>query len=574
MTIFSFIPMLCLFVSIFLFTYVYAQNSMSKINRAFLLFSGINSLYLLKDFIQWSDLVNYSPEHIVRGLSLIWLMLGVMFYNFVLQLLGKKRDMLFYTFLFLALLSYVLCLTTDLVITGYSRFYWGVQTTKEGPLSFWTLFIVIVVPAAYCTWLLYRESLITKNEKRKKQFRISALGTLIFLFLSSISGMVMPVLFNLHVIPEFAAEFAFIQLLFIYIAVVKYNFLSVEITDIADNLFANLNEGIVILDEKNFIIHLNTAAKKMLHIDEKVVGNYFYDYFSKEYDLSGNFKKEIVLAINASYSRNILISQTEYIKNNNTGRIILLSDLTKEKEALKQKDEMQKQFFQASKLASVGELASGVAHEINNPLMVICGHIEIMDESVKEGADIETINNNLVAQMDSVKRIASIVDGLRTYARSDKDKPEVVDVNDVVEKTLSFIDVMYSNKGIKLIKELSPVSAKITGFSNKLQQVILNLLSNSKDAVTGRENPEITVSTWPDNDFVYITVKDNGIGIPKENLYKVFDSFFTTKEFGKGTGLGLSISYSLVEAMGGKIFAESEVGVYTKMIIKLPCTNQ
>ncbi|MBN1114732.1 MAG: hypothetical protein JXA66_05285, partial [Oligoflexia bacterium] len=232
----------------------------------------------------------------------------------------------------------------------------------------------------------------------------------------------------------------------------------------------------------------------------------------------------------------------------------------------KEKEQLQKQMFHATKLASIGELAAGVAHEINNPLMIIQGNIEMIKADAGESDLLRYVH----MQQDAVNRIATIVQGLKTYARFDLDVKEDVSVHEAIRSSVLLVESIYATKNIRIEQNLKARNSFIHGNLNKLQQIFMNLLSNSRDALLGISDPLITIDTMNEEGRILVNFWDNGAGIDDEISDKIFDSFFTTKETGTGTGLGLSISYSLIMGMNGDIKVRSEKGVGTLFTISFP----
>ena len=227
----------------------------------------------------------------------------------------------------------------------------------------------------------------------------------------------------------------------------------------------------------------------------------------------------------------------------------------------------QAQLVHSEKLASLGVLAGGVAHEINNPLMVILGRTELT--LMQEGLSAEA-RSNLDTIRQETERIAHIVQGLLTFARkSRQDKIETVSVNEVLERTLILSEHQLVVSNVEVVRELDPNLPAIQANPGQLQQVFMNLIINAYHAMpTGGA---LTIRTGPvPQRRVYIEVEDTGVGISAENLNRIFDPFFTTKEEGKGTGLGLAVSRNIVEGHGGSIGVESTVGAGTIFRVVLP----
>ncbi|MDD5474661.1 MAG: ATP-binding protein [Candidatus Methanoperedens sp.] len=229
--------------------------------------------------------------------------------------------------------------------------------------------------------------------------------------------------------------------------------------------------------------------------------------------------------------------------------------------SLKEKDNLEKQLLQADKLATVGQLAAGVAHEINNPL----GNISLYTQMLLKKTADDATKDKLMVINDEANRAANIVKGLLDFARQSELKLTPIDINKEIGKVLSILTPQLKDIKVKTAFEpLPPILAD----SGQIQQVIMNLLANSIQSII--ENGEIIIKTSAKQDHVEISISDNGCGIPKENLDKIFDPFFTTKEQGKGTGLGLSISYGIIKRHSGSIEVQSEAGKGTTFIIKLP----
>ena len=227
----------------------------------------------------------------------------------------------------------------------------------------------------------------------------------------------------------------------------------------------------------------------------------------------------------------------------------------------------QKQIYQAEKLASVGRLASGVAHEINNPLNGIKHCLYAIQ---KEPENKEQSEKYLQLINEGLEHIESVVQKLLGFSRksatSDK---QVVDLNESVKKVLALLEYRLNRKQVHLQLDLAPKLPKIKGDDGLLKEVIMNLLLNGFDAVA--ENGHLTVQTvlQADNRIAMI-VKDDGCGMAPEVLDKIFDPFYTTKPAGEGTGLGLSVALGIVEAYGGQITVKSAPGQGSTFTVVLP----
>ncbi|VAX34900.1 Circadian input kinase A [hydrothermal vent metagenome] len=284
----------------------------------------------------------------------------------------------------------------------------------------------------------------------------------------------------------------------------------------------------------------------------------------------------------------------------------MLKQLQDTHEELKQ---AQMQLIQSEKLASIGQLAAGIAHEINNPVGFISNNLELIrgysisyekllnlveilkgvvkekdiskaNECVKQIIHLEeelnlkfikeSFKELLADSMEGVERVKKIVIDLRTFAHCDEEKIEEVQIDEIIDGVINIIwnEIKYN---ADLNKEYGKVP-RIKGNPQKLGQVFMNLLLNASQAI--KERGEIIVKTYCEGQYVCIDIKDTGSGISKENFGKVFDAFYTTKPVGKGKGLGLSVSYEIITKHDGKIIFDSEEGKGTTFTVKLPINRE
>ena len=283
------------------------------------------------------------------------------------------------------------------------------------------------------------------------------------------------------------------------------------------------------------------------------------------------------------------------------------ADLNK---AYKQLSSSQAQLVQSEKMAALGQMVAGVAHEINTPLGYVNNNIEMLREFFSQlnfvlqahdrlvnallapnSSDIE-IAESLAAiddakagmeleqffcDLDSlfndtfygVEQISELVTGLKNFSRLDQAITDHVSVNDCIENALLIARNTLKYK-VEVIKRLDNVPL-IRCTASQINQVLLNLFTNAAQAI--KTQGYLLIKTWADTDQIYISVQDTGSGIAPENLAKIFDPFFTTKPVGQGTGLGLSISYKIIQQHGGSIRVASEVGKGTRFVIALPRTQ-
>jgi len=252
-------------------------------------------------------------------------------------------------------------------------------------------------------------------------------------------------------------------------------------------------------------------------------------------------------------------------------RTIQLTKQAKElKSTISRLNETQAQLIHSEKMASVGLLASGIAHEINNPLNFIKGGIEALEVLSKSGKDLSKDPNfkELITGIkEGVGRASLIVKGLNQYGRSREDIVEDCNLNRIIENCLIMLKGELDDSiGVKL--NFSDLNIVVKGNSGKIHQLFLNILTNAIHAI--QEEGTVEVNTKVSEKYAEVLIKDNGVGIPKKHLKKISDPFFTTKEVGKGTGLGLYIVFNILKEHKGDIKIESEEGYGTSITIYLP----
>ena len=229
----------------------------------------------------------------------------------------------------------------------------------------------------------------------------------------------------------------------------------------------------------------------------------------------------------------------------------------------------QDQLIQAEKLATLGTLAGGVAHEINNPLTAVLTNAQILKMTANED-DKESLD--LIEE--GAKRCQVIVQKLMKYARKTVEETphKDVDLRDVVKGTCALLGFQFQQENIEVKMMLGEVPP-VKGIVGELDQVLTNLLVNARDAIhAAKVKGKITVETRETPGAAELVVTDNGIGIPKENQKKIFDPFFTTKDVGSGTGLGLAVSFAILKRHNATISVDSKPGKGTAFTVKFPLT--
>jgi PAS domain S-box-containing protein len=250
-----------------------------------------------------------------------------------------------------------------------------------------------------------------------------------------------------------------------------------------------------------------------------------------------------------------------------TAVLAIVRDITERNQAEIRQRRTQEQLILASRLASLGRLASGVAHEINNPLSTVIGYSQLLME--KDVPD--DIKEELQAINDCARRVAGVVKGLLAFGHQNRLGREYLDINTIVSDVLKIRAYEMSVSNVEVETRLARDLPETSVDAGQIQQVFLNIVLNAEQAMTKAHNGgHFLVVTNRVGDSIRISFKDDGIGVAKENLRSIFDPFFTTKGVGEGTGLGLSISYGIIQEHNGRIYAKGQLGKGATFVVELP----
>lgn len=261
-----------------------------------------------------------------------------------------------------------------------------------------------------------------------------------------------------------------------------------------------------------------------------------------------------------------LVNLTEsYIRNKDdeiVGRSQILRDITD----IKMRKE---QIQQSERLATVGHMAAGVAHEVGNPLTAISSLVQVCQRKT----DDEFLQDQLKKVRDHIQRINKIVRDLVDFSRPSSMQEENVQINEIINSAVGLLEHDARCRDVNFVRNLADDLPRVTCVPDQIHQVLVNLLLNAVDAMEDEPNPKITISTARKNDHITLSVADIGKGIKEEHQSRIFEPFFTTKEVGSGTGLGLAVSHGIINKMGGTIRVESEYGKGATFFITLPIEN-
>ncbi len=347
-----------------------------------------------------------------------------------------------------------------------------------------------------------------------------------------------------------------------------------RLKDFSENIVESLNVGVLALDLDGRIESWNTQLEQMIGVPRhEAVGRPVDEVLPADLvaEVSARAGDEHVSSIYKFHLRNLtgrlLVANVSIAplvgkEGERIGRLILLDDIT-------QRVRLEEQLIQTEKLTSLGLLAAGVAHEVNTPLAVISNYIQMLAKQLPGDDPRHKLIEKIVKQ---TFRASEIVNNLLNFSRTGAAEFAEVDLNTVVEETLSLVSHPFKTARVNVIKTLQETLPPVLGSNNRLQQVFLNLFMNARDAMPS--GGMLEVRTAAHNGYVEVEVTDTGTGIPHENLIRIFDPFFTTKSSGRGTGLGLSVSYGIIKEHAGKIDVRSTPDKGTSFRLEFPVARK
>ena len=346
-----------------------------------------------------------------------------------------------------------------------------------------------------------------------------------------------------------------------------------RLKDFSENIVESLNVGVLAVDLGGIVESWNTRMEQLFGVARQdAVGSELSALLPAELtaeiarrsngeQITGIYKQRLQYRGKA-LTLNVSIAPLVSKSGERIGRLLLFDDVT-------QRERMEEQMSQTEKLTSLGLLAAGVAHEVNTPLAVISNYIQMLAKQMPESDPRHAIIEKIVKQ---TFRASEIVNNLLNFSRTGAAELSDVDVNRVLEETLSLVTHPLKAAQIQVVKNLDQKLPSVRGSANKLQQVFLNLFLNARDAMPGGGMLEIR--TLAQNGSVEIEVVDTGAGIPREHIHRIFDPFFTTKGSGRGTGLGLSVSYGIIKEHAGKVDVRSTPGKGTSFHVEFPAVRK
>ena len=490
----------------------------------------------------------------------------------------------------------------------HNDYWWGsVWSDSIWPWTFYAYYSFFMTIIIYLGIVFIKKSKLIKGKKTG----IWLILAIIFLLtnLGSVTDVLLPRL-KLTVIPPIGPILILIWAIGLTYAINKFKLRVLTPSYAAGDIISTMSDSLILIDPEGKISEVNNAALKLLGYSKDDIiyqpadllfseetpffkrielGKIFNKGLFKDYQITFRTKNGMKIPISLSGSlikdKNdeligiicVARDMREIIKLHQKEKEFTVekarSDALQERahelqEAYNKLKAAQAMLLQSEKMAAVGQLAGGVANEINNPMGVILGFSQIIVKRIKEGDPLYLPIKSIEREAIRCKKL--VVD-LLTFSRTGKSQFELININQTIDDTLSLIETQANVKNVEITKAYYSGLSNIFANKNLIQQVIVNLCNNAIDAMPG--GGKITIATIQEGKQIEIDISDNGIGMSEEVRKHIFEPFFTTKEIGKGTGLGLSLCYEIIQKHNGSIKTESEMGRGSTFRVKLPITE-
>ncbi len=362
-----------------------------------------------------------------------------------------------------------------------------------------------------------------------------------------------------------------------------------ETKDFLENIMESSVDGIVTTDLKGKITYMNRGMEEAIQYKrEELLGTHISGFYVRGIQQARDIMdvlrkmeraKNYEIEVKRKDGKDLPILTSLFLLRDDNNDLIgtagIFKDISEQKLLEAKLKATQASLIEASKMRAIGELVAGVAHEINNPLMASQTILYVILKNLPQDSP-ERQRLELIEGCNA--RIEKIVEHLREFSRQTKPEFILIDINQPIENAMIITGQQLMNHNINIEKHLSDDLPKILGDVNQLEQVFLNLISNARDAMEDTmEERKLTISSYSvdenGNPYIAVSFKDTGVGIPKDNLDKITEPFFSTKPAGKGTGLGLSLCFGIIESHSGRIEIQSEPAKGTEVKIFIPANK-
>jgi len=561
MNYYLFLPFASILINVFAWSYIYAQKQNTAVNKTCLIFLASLLGWVFCDFIAWMPTPPSWKIPLFRIACIFWIPSGFLFLNFTYAFLEKEKDIFYKIMLAACAVAILLSLATDWTIQGHEKTYWG-EMVVHGIL-FDPFILLLVTPSTlYAYYLTFEKALKTNDTNQKKQLMLLLLGVTISLSIGLVCDFLLPTVLKVHDFIRMGSSVCGVISLCAFLAVIKYNFLSVGVEKAARNLFENILDGIIVLSPDGNIIQINESAKAMFHVRDSEMKSLKISDLLANHDCTETYQNREIKIERKGEMRFFSVSQStieEYEVQ--LGKLIIVRDFTDIRLAGQEKRLLQGQLQKAQKMEVVGMLAGGVAHDLNNILSGIVSYPELILLHLPEDSPLK---KPIKAIQESGLQATEVVEDLLTIARGVAISKETSNLNIIVEEYLASNEhrqIEQTHSFVKFNKELDSDLLNVSCSKIHITKALMNLVINASESTKGSSGT-VTISTMNRyldeplkgyeqvhrGEYTVLIVSDDGPGIASEDLDRIFEPFYTKKKMGRsGSGLGLAVVWNTIQ---------------------------
>ena len=561
MNYFLFLPFASVLINVFAWSYIYAQKHYTAVNRTCLIFLASLLGWVFCDLLAWMPTPSTWKVPLFRIACIFWIPTGFLFLNFIYAFLEKEKDIFYKIMLTACAATVFVSLTTNLTIAGHEKTYWG-EMVVHGILFVPSILFLVTPSTLYAYYLTFRKALTTEDVNQRRQLMLLLLGVTISLSIGLVCDVIFPAVLEVRDFIRLGSSGCGAISLCAFLAVAKYNFLSVGVEKAATNLFENILDGIIVIDPNGNITNMNESAKAMFYLADPELKGLSISSLLKNYDPTETYQNREITIMRKGKQRVLSVSQSIIEAYDvQLGKLIIIRDFTEIHKAEEEKKELQLQLQKAQKMEVVGVLAGGVAHDLNNILSGVINYPELILLHLPEDSPLQKPVKAIHA---SGLRAAEVVEDLLTIARGVAINKEISNLNIIVEEYLASGEhqqVKETHPGIRFKKELDPDLLNVDCSKIHVTKALMNLVINASESTTNASGTVViaTRNCYLDKplkgyeqvrtgEYTLLSVSDDGPGIDPTDLERIFEPFYTKKKMGRsGSGLGLAVVWNTIQ---------------------------
>lgn len=583
---FVLLPLLALLFNVATTSYVFAQRR-TPLNRDYILLSSFFIGWIFFDVIHWSPINDEWVTPLLRLQSAFWIPVGFLLTKFTYTLLGKQKGTLYYLIMTMAVITAILGVSTDLIVSGFKREFWGVLIIG-GKLYVTSTLLVTTFPFVYALALISLAIPKTKERNLRRQMTMIVIGSGLAAIASLSTLVILPEFFDIRPVPLHHLGIV-IHLGFIVYAILKYRFLAIGIHDVANDLFSHVRDGVVVLNRQGDVLQANEAIHNLFNEDSDKNIITKLDQLIKEKNLSqkGEIDDQEISIEKENEKVHLRISRYPVKQaGEEIGTIIFFHDVTKHKTAAEKIQLINRDLARARDHAleasqTKSTFLANISHELRTPLNAIIGYSELLMEE-GEITKNASVSHDLGKIRSSGRHLLELINQVLDLSKVEAGKMDIyieeIDIPKLMDSVVDTLQPLVEKNQNRLIVDCPSNVGSIQTDFIKLRQILFNLLSNAtKFTREGIIKLQVKVIKIDNNDWIQFLVSDSGIGIDPKYIKNLFDPFSqadpsTTRKFG-GTGLGLNITRHFCKILGGNISVTSSLNSGTAFTVQLPRYN-